>query len=271
MTWLRSSCGGANLQDAQNIAQETMTRAYSRWETIDHPKTWIRTVVSHEYGRSAFAVHDDPVDELPEMPDHGSDEVALFARATSTSPTPAASTSPSTSPPPSSAPSPAPATSSAPSPAPALAAATSPLAAPATSTAPTTSPAPGPAPTTSPSAPAPAISLAPSPAPENSPATSPTTSTKCRWMRRVSIYRASILGIWMLCKALLGRSRPDGPLALPVRSGRTRCRSGKGAMKFVPAARQSTQARLVCRPSAQSAGRPLRLRWVTIMETAGGS
>lgn len=238
---------GANLQDAQNIAQETMTRAYSRWETIDHPKTWIRTVVSHEYGRSAFAVHDDPVDELPEMPDHGSDEVALFARATSTSPTPAASTSPSTSLPPSSAPSPAPATSSAPS------------------------PAPGPAPTTSPSAPAPAISPAPSPAPENSPATSPTTSTKCRWMRRVSIYRASILGIWMLCKALLGRSRPDGPLALPVRSGRTRCRSGKGAMKFVPAARQSPQARLVCRPSAQSAGRPLRLRWVTIMETAGGS
>lgn len=200
-------------------------------ETIDHPKTWIRTVVSHEYGRSAFAVHDDPVDELPEMP------------------------------------SPAPATSSAPSPA--LAAATSPLAAPATSTAPATSPttSPAPAPTTSPSAPAPAIS----PAPENSPATSPTTSTKCRWMRRVSIYRASILGIWMLCKALLGRSRPDGPLALPVRSGRTRCRSGKGAMKFVPAARQSTQARLVCRPSAQSAGRPLRLRWVTIMETAGGS
>lgn len=71
---------GANLQDAQNIAQETMTRAYSRWETIDHPKTWIRTVVSHEYGRSAFAVHDDPVDELPEMPDHGSDEVALFGQ-----------------------------------------------------------------------------------------------------------------------------------------------------------------------------------------------
>jgi RNA polymerase sigma-70 factor (ECF subfamily) len=35
---------GAGIHEADDVAQETMARAYRSWESIEHPRTWIRTV-----------------------------------------------------------------------------------------------------------------------------------------------------------------------------------------------------------------------------------
>jgi DNA-directed RNA polymerase specialized sigma24 family protein len=32
---------GASLADAADMAQDTMSEAYRRWHTIDHPRPWI--------------------------------------------------------------------------------------------------------------------------------------------------------------------------------------------------------------------------------------
>ena len=56
---------GARAEDAADIAQETMTRAYKGWEGIEHPRAWTRTVGSREYLRRLLADRDEPVAEIP--------------------------------------------------------------------------------------------------------------------------------------------------------------------------------------------------------------
>jgi RNA polymerase sigma factor (sigma-70 family) len=64
---------GAPVHDAENIAQETMLRAYKGRKAIEHPRTWIRVVASREYFRSVLNGNDDPVAEVPETSRPGID------------------------------------------------------------------------------------------------------------------------------------------------------------------------------------------------------
>jgi RNA polymerase sigma factor (sigma-70 family) len=57
---------GAGVHDAENIAQETMLRAWKGWKTIEYPRKWTRVVASREFFRSALARSDNPVAEVPE-------------------------------------------------------------------------------------------------------------------------------------------------------------------------------------------------------------
>ncbi len=57
---------GARLDDATDIAQETMTTAYRRWSKIDHPKAWARTMASRKLARHIASLQDDPVEQLPQ-------------------------------------------------------------------------------------------------------------------------------------------------------------------------------------------------------------
>jgi RNA polymerase sigma factor (sigma-70 family) len=56
---------GARAEEAADVAQETMTRAYKDWEEIEHPRAWVRTVASREYCRRIAACHDEPFAEIP--------------------------------------------------------------------------------------------------------------------------------------------------------------------------------------------------------------
>lgn len=57
---------GAGFADAAEVAQDTMTKAYQRWSTIDHPKAWARTVAFRAWTRRAVSNREDPVEYLPE-------------------------------------------------------------------------------------------------------------------------------------------------------------------------------------------------------------
>jgi len=57
---------GARPADAADVAQETMLKAYQDWNTITHPKAWVRRVASRAWGRHMARSHEDPVDQLPE-------------------------------------------------------------------------------------------------------------------------------------------------------------------------------------------------------------
>jgi RNA polymerase sigma factor (sigma-70 family) len=54
---------GAPLHDAAVIAQDTMTLAYRRWDTIDHPRAWSYRVASRALVRKLSTVHEEPVAE----------------------------------------------------------------------------------------------------------------------------------------------------------------------------------------------------------------
>jgi RNA polymerase sigma-70 factor (ECF subfamily) len=54
---------GARLHDAADIAQDTMTLAYRRWDTIDHPRAWSYRVASRALIRKLSSVHEEPVAE----------------------------------------------------------------------------------------------------------------------------------------------------------------------------------------------------------------
>jgi RNA polymerase sigma-70 factor (ECF subfamily) len=58
---------GARLHDAADIAQDTMNEAYQRWESIEKPHAWTRTVASRAYARRIASIDvENPVDEVPE-------------------------------------------------------------------------------------------------------------------------------------------------------------------------------------------------------------
>jgi RNA polymerase sigma factor (sigma-70 family) len=56
---------GAGAEEAADVAQETMTRAWQNWEEIKLPHAWVRTVASREYRRRIAACHDEPAAEIP--------------------------------------------------------------------------------------------------------------------------------------------------------------------------------------------------------------
>ncbi|MDQ2879792.1 MAG: RNA polymerase sigma factor [Actinomycetota bacterium] len=55
---------GARLDDATDIAQETMTTAYRWWSKIDHPKAWARTMASRKLARHIASIDENPVEQL---------------------------------------------------------------------------------------------------------------------------------------------------------------------------------------------------------------
>ncbi len=57
---------GASLTEAADIAQDTMTVAYRRWNDLRSPRAWVHTVSSRAYIRRFAEVREEPVDPLPE-------------------------------------------------------------------------------------------------------------------------------------------------------------------------------------------------------------
>lgn len=72
---------GAGADEAADVAQETMTRAWQNWARIRHPRAWVRKVASREYCRRIVASDDEPTAETS---DHllpagaAADEIALL-------------------------------------------------------------------------------------------------------------------------------------------------------------------------------------------------
>jgi RNA polymerase sigma-70 factor (ECF subfamily) len=58
---------GARLPDAADLAQDTMIEALNNWQTIEHPRAWIRRVASRKFGRS-LAGTEEPVDQVDGRP-----------------------------------------------------------------------------------------------------------------------------------------------------------------------------------------------------------
>jgi RNA polymerase sigma-70 factor (ECF subfamily) len=60
---------GAKPWVATDIAQEAMIEAYRKWDTIDSPRSWVRTVASRKWWRRIERnEHEVSVDEPPEAP-----------------------------------------------------------------------------------------------------------------------------------------------------------------------------------------------------------
>ncbi|ATZ23750.1 RNA polymerase sigma factor [Streptomyces lavendulae] len=57
---------GAGVHTASDIAQETMTTAYRRWNDLHAPKAWAYKVASRALVRRIAGVEEDPVGEVPE-------------------------------------------------------------------------------------------------------------------------------------------------------------------------------------------------------------
>jgi RNA polymerase sigma-70 factor (ECF subfamily) len=58
---------GARLPDAADLAQDTMIEAFNGWQTIKHPRAWIRRVASRKYVR-CLAGTEEPMDEVDGRP-----------------------------------------------------------------------------------------------------------------------------------------------------------------------------------------------------------
>ena len=56
---------GAGAEEAADVAQETMIRAWQNWEGIRHPHAWVRAVASREYCRRIADCPDEPTAEIP--------------------------------------------------------------------------------------------------------------------------------------------------------------------------------------------------------------
>jgi RNA polymerase sigma factor (sigma-70 family) len=54
---------GARLDDAVDIAQETMARISQRWPEIDHPEAWARTMASRKLARHIATIEEDSVEQ----------------------------------------------------------------------------------------------------------------------------------------------------------------------------------------------------------------
>ncbi|MFJ3310360.1 RNA polymerase sigma factor [Streptomyces sp. NPDC086549] len=57
---------GATVHVAADIAQDTMTSAYHRWNDLHTPKAWVYTVASRALVRKIASTEEEPVDEVPE-------------------------------------------------------------------------------------------------------------------------------------------------------------------------------------------------------------
>ncbi|WBB80732.1 RNA polymerase sigma factor [Micromonospora sp. WMMD882] len=55
---------GASVADAAEVAQETMRRAFERWDAIHAPGPWTRRVASREYARRMATLVELPTDDL---------------------------------------------------------------------------------------------------------------------------------------------------------------------------------------------------------------
>ncbi|MGV9544113.1 RNA polymerase sigma factor [Nocardia beijingensis] len=71
---------GARQADAADVVQETMTKAWKSWPTIDSPKAWARKVAGRELARRVGSIEEDQIDEsehsavLPSSSDSAIDE-----------------------------------------------------------------------------------------------------------------------------------------------------------------------------------------------------
>ncbi|MFF0533586.1 sigma-70 family RNA polymerase sigma factor [Nocardia amikacinitolerans] len=54
---------GARTVDAADVVQETMLLAWRNWSTIEHPKTWARTVASRKLVRRIASITEDLIAE----------------------------------------------------------------------------------------------------------------------------------------------------------------------------------------------------------------
>ena len=68
---------GADVHEAEDVAQEAMLRAYRGWETIEYPKAWVRTVASREYFRRRLACHADPAVDAGNIPQSDADTAVI--------------------------------------------------------------------------------------------------------------------------------------------------------------------------------------------------
>lgn len=59
LTWL-----GARSEEAADVTQETMIRAYQGWRKIKYPHSWVRVVATREYMRRLYSDHEEPVGEI---------------------------------------------------------------------------------------------------------------------------------------------------------------------------------------------------------------
>jgi RNA polymerase sigma factor (sigma-70 family) len=55
---------GAGAEEAADVTQETMIRAWQNWPKIRYPRAWARIVASREYCRRIAACHDEPTAEI---------------------------------------------------------------------------------------------------------------------------------------------------------------------------------------------------------------
>lgn len=59
---------GARLSDAADLAQDTMIEAFDKWQTIEHPRGWVRRVASRKYLRRCLNRAEEPVDQVDGRP-----------------------------------------------------------------------------------------------------------------------------------------------------------------------------------------------------------
>jgi RNA polymerase sigma factor (sigma-70 family) len=57
---------GAPGDRAADLAQETMIKAYNKWQDIRSPEAWTRRVASRELVRHVSRVEEEPVDQVPD-------------------------------------------------------------------------------------------------------------------------------------------------------------------------------------------------------------
>lgn len=69
---------GAAVPIAADIAQDTMVKAFQRWNDLLAPRAWTRTVASREFARRIASVEEDLVEQIPEPTSllAGSDAIA---------------------------------------------------------------------------------------------------------------------------------------------------------------------------------------------------
>ncbi|WP_239395344.1 RNA polymerase sigma factor [Frankia sp. CiP3] len=57
---------GVPAADVADVAQEAMARLLDRWEQVEHPRAWVRTVAGRVWGRKVASVDEQPVGVPPE-------------------------------------------------------------------------------------------------------------------------------------------------------------------------------------------------------------
>ena len=57
---------GARLDEAADVAQEAMARAYRLWTEIKNPPAWVRTVARHEWQNRRMSSREEPIGGVSE-------------------------------------------------------------------------------------------------------------------------------------------------------------------------------------------------------------